>query len=497
MWSPSFVPKPKDWPSHVDVVGTFFDAAAPKPSEAPSLNLKSPQAPSGTAAVPGCCSLSGGGAPRNQEGSQSKSKSQSHLAAGGASSSPTLSSSQKGAAAGTGTATGTGAAPSKTIIEKSFVPPVALEAFLAAGDRPVFVGFGSMVIKDMEALVSLFLDGAAVAGVRIIVQLGWTSISPDRFRELALQAQVKAALLRSVDSLGGEDDDPMGHSGIFPSVAVIATANLVAATATTAAASASVGEKGQEKGAEEEEEEEGAEPGLFSLPMRSVESSGTLFDAGADDEEGEGQGPGATAGAPGDAAGLDLLGDSAECECECEGEGEVIVKGGNSPAPPGAGDRARVTAAAVKERGTRGGGAVHGDGGEEGESGLNGSVVYSAKIHTASADASMRIRSDSGEEVPDAQQCRSADTFDSSPICSPAASTLGPYMGQSSSAGVSASSSVTTSSSNKNNDAKNKLAGSGVGIGQWWYGAATNVSKLLQTSQQVCAEIYVQCCVFV
>jgi hypothetical protein len=485
MWSPSFVPKPKDWPSHVDVVGTFFDAAAPKPSANPSM--KPPQDPSGTAAVPGCSSLSGSGARRDQEGSQS------HLAAGGASSSPSLSSPQKGAAAGT--ATGTGDAPSKTIIEKSFVPPAALEAFLAAGDRPVFVGFGSMVIKDMEALVSLFLDGAAVAGVRIIVQLGWTSISPDRFRELALQAQVKAALLRSVDSLGGEDDDPMGHSGIFPSVAVIATANLVAATATTAAASASVGEKGQG----EETGEEGAEPGLFSLPMRSVESSGTLFDAGADDEEGEGQGPGATAGAPGDAAGLDLLGDSAECECECdgEGEGEVIVKGGNSPAPPGAGDRARVTAAAVKERGTRGGCAVHGDGGEEGESGLNGSVVYSAKIHTASADASMRIRSDSGEEVPDAQQCRSADTFDSSPICSPAASTLGPYMGQSSSAGVSASSSVTTSSSNKNNDAKNKLAGSGVGIGQWLYGAATNVSKLLQTSQQVCAEIYVQCCVFV
>lgn len=148
MWSPSFVPKPKDWPSYVDVVGTFFDAL-PKP-----------------AAI-----------------------------------------AEQSAAIASDTKTTT------PMLEVDYTAPADLTRFLAAGDTPIFVGFGSMVIKDLEALISLFLEGAALAGVRIIVQVGWSSIKPERFLELALQAQLKASIVRETEAL----HDHMASSIIFPS----------------------------------------------------------------------------------------------------------------------------------------------------------------------------------------------------------------------------------------------------------------------------------------
>lgn len=153
MWSPSFVPKPKDWPSHVDVVGTFFDAL-PKAIAAPPMVTTAPTG-----------------------------------AAGGASK------------------------ITSPFLDVDYTPPADLMRFLAAGDTPVFVGFGSMVIKDLEGLISLFLEGAALAGVRIIVQVGWSSIKPERFLELALQAQLKASIVRETELM----NDNMASSLIFPS----------------------------------------------------------------------------------------------------------------------------------------------------------------------------------------------------------------------------------------------------------------------------------------
>lgn len=72
-------------------------------------------------------------------------------------------------------------------------------------DRPpVFVGFGSMVIKNLESVVSLFLEAAALIQVRIVVQMGWTDLSSERFSCLAREAQRKADLVRQVVAL---DDD--------------------------------------------------------------------------------------------------------------------------------------------------------------------------------------------------------------------------------------------------------------------------------------------------
>lgn len=49
MWSPSLAPKPKDWPEHVDVVGTFFEplqvSSGENPSTGASNNLQQSASP--------------------------------------------------------------------------------------------------------------------------------------------------------------------------------------------------------------------------------------------------------------------------------------------------------------------------------------------------------------------------------------------------------------------------------------------------------------------
>ncbi|MGB8407886.1 MAG: glycosyltransferase, partial [Mycobacterium sp.] len=57
-------------------------------------------------------------------------------------------------------------------------PPADLTAFLAAGPAPVFVGFGSMITSAARAeqLSDTIRSAAQLAGVRVIVQAGWTNL---------------------------------------------------------------------------------------------------------------------------------------------------------------------------------------------------------------------------------------------------------------------------------------------------------------------------------
>jgi vancomycin aglycone glucosyltransferase len=55
--------------------------------------------------------------------------------------------------------------------------PPGVAAFLAAGPPPVLVGFGSMVTDRARDLVRLIVRAAALAGVRVLVQTGWTGVS--------------------------------------------------------------------------------------------------------------------------------------------------------------------------------------------------------------------------------------------------------------------------------------------------------------------------------
>ena len=50
-----------------------------------------------------------------------------------------------------------------------YTPPDDLAAFLAAGPPPVYIGFGSIVVKNPEALTKLIFDAVAILGIRALV----------------------------------------------------------------------------------------------------------------------------------------------------------------------------------------------------------------------------------------------------------------------------------------------------------------------------------------
>ncbi len=91
MWSPSFVPKPEDWPDQCRVVGTFCG----DPTQAFSVD------------------------------------------------------------------------------EVKFADVIK---WLEAGDRPVFIGFGSMMIKDPLSLENIIMKAARMSGCRVIVQSNWSKL---------------------------------------------------------------------------------------------------------------------------------------------------------------------------------------------------------------------------------------------------------------------------------------------------------------------------------
>ncbi len=57
-------------------------------------------------------------------------------------------------------------------------PPADLTEFLAAGDPPVFIGFGSMPSPDPSADVKLMVQAARQAGHRAVIRLAHDSIDP-------------------------------------------------------------------------------------------------------------------------------------------------------------------------------------------------------------------------------------------------------------------------------------------------------------------------------
>jgi len=60
--------------------------------------------------------------------------------------------------------------------ETRFQPSSALREFLAAGDPPVYVGFGSCTATDPIALTTTIFDGLERAGVRGLVSRGWAKL---------------------------------------------------------------------------------------------------------------------------------------------------------------------------------------------------------------------------------------------------------------------------------------------------------------------------------
>ncbi len=55
----------------------------------------------------------------------------------------------------------------------SYVPPDDLTKFLERGPKPIYIGFGSIVVDDPKALNALIVKAVELAGVRCILSKGW------------------------------------------------------------------------------------------------------------------------------------------------------------------------------------------------------------------------------------------------------------------------------------------------------------------------------------
>ncbi|KAG8763484.1 hypothetical protein FRC11_002887 [Ceratobasidium sp. 423] len=69
-------------------------------------------------------------------------------------------------------------------LAKYYDPPADLVEFLGSGEPPIYVGFGSIVLKNPQEMTKAVLGGIAQAGVRAIVSPGWGGLD---------EAMIKAA----------------------------------------------------------------------------------------------------------------------------------------------------------------------------------------------------------------------------------------------------------------------------------------------------------------
>ena len=61
-----------------------------------------------------------------------------------------------------------------------YAPDPALAAFLLAGSTPIYVGLGSIVFDDSEALTKTVFDAIEMASVRAVVSKGWGDLGSQR-----------------------------------------------------------------------------------------------------------------------------------------------------------------------------------------------------------------------------------------------------------------------------------------------------------------------------
>lgn len=157
MWSSSIVPKPKDWPEHVDIVGSFFDTVATNANYIKPLSMHT---------------TAGNNKLRRQQAKASRlNKSRSF--------DPKV---------------------ERAKSEDSLLPVASVQKdtspelteFLEKEGVIVYVGFGSMIVPNLEEIVGMFLEAAALTKVRLLFQHGWSKIETAKFEELAKIAQDKA-----------------------------------------------------------------------------------------------------------------------------------------------------------------------------------------------------------------------------------------------------------------------------------------------------------------
>ncbi|KAL4807220.1 hypothetical protein BDV18DRAFT_114470 [Aspergillus unguis] len=64
--------------------------------------------------------------------------------------------------------------------ESNYKPPPDLEAFLADGPRPIYIGFGSIVVEKPENLTEILFSAVQLTGQRALISKGWSKIGSGR-----------------------------------------------------------------------------------------------------------------------------------------------------------------------------------------------------------------------------------------------------------------------------------------------------------------------------
>lgn len=64
-------------------------------------------------------------------------------------------------------------------LASSFEPPEALVKFLEAGEPPIYIGFGSIVVDDPSKFTQMIYEAVEMAGVRALVSKGWGGFGGD------------------------------------------------------------------------------------------------------------------------------------------------------------------------------------------------------------------------------------------------------------------------------------------------------------------------------
>jgi UDP:flavonoid glycosyltransferase YjiC (YdhE family) len=61
----------------------------------------------------------------------------------------------------------------------NYTPPADLKEFLDAGPPPVYIGFGSIVVDDPNAMTKLIFEAVQKSGQRALVSKGWGGLGAD------------------------------------------------------------------------------------------------------------------------------------------------------------------------------------------------------------------------------------------------------------------------------------------------------------------------------
>jgi len=67
-------------------------------------------------------------------------------------------------------------------LASSYTPALDLQTFLDAGPPPIYIGFGSIVLANPNAMTELIFEAAKKTGQRVFLSKGWGGMGADELR---------------------------------------------------------------------------------------------------------------------------------------------------------------------------------------------------------------------------------------------------------------------------------------------------------------------------